>query len=551
MNKRSKIIDLLLALAINVLFILIYFNNFELVHESNDDLAISFFVEGAYGARSEYLIYQNVLWGKLLIWIYQLAPQFKWYNILMYSGMFLSFLGISYTFIRSMGRKLGTLANTIVLLFVGYQTYVVFQYSRVATLATAAGLLLLFLAIEHADSKWEKRLCIISGAILALWGSMLRFQMFAMATVLVVGAVAIYKVFVLIKEKKNFFKELGAYLTVFGIVGVLSVGLYVVDRMHYQTDEWKAFTEFNEVRTELWDYGFPDYLENSEVYESVGISYNDCWFYLCWNMDSELLDTDKLQVIVDAKEERTISATEFFESYPAAFWKINLFVLYLVLSIVAIGLNKRNIFFSLYGFFAVMLFEAYFYWAGRHGIQRVDYSMWMAVVIGLLYWMSDDLRALQNKEWKYVIAIAAAAIMINAADFDYVETQRTGLIANENKIFYDVMMSDKNHLYVILCGPPSVYFSYDFWEPAQKGDLTNVYNAYGWEWATEVRKDVLNEWDIDNVYRDGINNEKVYFVVGGLQDTFQSYIRENYDPNAELVLERTIFDMQVFSLRSY
>ena len=81
-NKKSKIFDLLLAFAINVLFILIYFNNFELVHESNDDLAISFFVEGAYGARSEYLIYQNVLWGKFLIWIYQLAPQFKWYNIL-------------------------------------------------------------------------------------------------------------------------------------------------------------------------------------------------------------------------------------------------------------------------------------------------------------------------------------------------------------------------------------------------------------------------------------------------------------------------------------
>ena len=551
MNKRSKIIDVLLALAINVLFFLIYFNNYEFLHESNDDLAISFFVEGIYGTRTEYLIYQNALWGKFLIWIYQLAPQFKWYNILMYVGMFLSFWGISYTFLRAMGRKVGTLANTIVLTFVGYQTYVVFQYSRIATLATTAGLLLLFLAVEHADSKWEKRISIASGAILALWGSMLRFQMFAMTVVLVVGAVAVYKVYVVLKEKKNLIKELGAYFAVFGTVGVLSVGLYAIDRLHYQTDEWKAFTEFNEVRTELWDYGFPDYIENAEAYENAGISYNDCWFYLCWNMDNELLSTEKLQLVADAKGAKELSLTEFFENYPSSFLKINLFVLYIALSIVAIGLNKRNIFFALYGFGAVMLFEGYFFWVGRPGIQRVDYSMWFAVVIGLLYWIAEDLKVLKEQSWKYVLALGAAALIINAGDFEHVEYQRTGLDSDANRIFYDVMMQDKEHLYVILCGPPSAYFSYDFWEPSQKGDFINVYNAYGWEWATPVRQDVLKEWDINNVYRDGINNPEVYFIVGGLGDTFQAYVRENYDPNAQLVFERTIFDMQVFSLRSY
>lgn len=553
MNKNSKKIDLLLALAINVLFFIIYICNFELVHESNDDLAISFFVEGAYGARTEYLIYQNVLWGKFLVWIYQLAPQFKWYNILLYAGMFSSYLGISYTFLRTMGRKIGSLVNMIVLLFVGYQTYVVFQYSRVATLATAAGMLLLFLAVEHADSKWEKRIAVIAGAILALWGSMLRFQMFAMTVVLVAGAVVIYKAFVLIKEKRtNLLKELGAYIVVFGMVGVLSVGLYVVDRLHYSLNpEWKAFTEFNDVRTELWDYGFPDYIENSDVYESVDISMNDCWFYLCWNMDSELITTEKLQVIADAKEAKTFSIGDFFEAYPSSFIKMNLFVLYIVVSIFAIGLNRKNIYFALYGFLGVMAFEAYFFWAGRHGIQRVDYSMWMAVVIGLFYAISGDLKLLKDKAWKYIIAAAAAVLMINASDFDSVERNTTGLLADGSKIFYSPMMSDDEHLYVVLCGPPSVYFSYDFWEPAQMGDLVNVYNAYGWEWATEVRQDVLEQWDMTNVYRDGINNEKVYFIVGGLQDTFQNYIRENYDPNAQLVLERTIFDMQVFSLRSY
>ena len=553
MNKKSKKIDLLLALGINVLFFLIYICNFELIHESNDDLAISFFVEGAYGTPTEYLIYQNVLWGKFLIWIYQLAPQYKWYNILLYAGMFMSFLAISYAFVRAMGRKIGTLANTIMLLFVGYQMYVIFQYSRVATLASAAGMMLLFLVIEHATTKCEKIICFIAGAVLALWGSMLRFQMFAMTVVLAAGAVVIHRVYVFIKEKRqNLIKEIGTYIVVFGIVGVLSVGLYVVDRLHYALDEdWKAFTEFNDVRTELWDYGFPDYIENSEIYQSVGISMNDCWFYLCWNMDNELISTESLQVIADAKDAKTFSMGEFLETYPSSYLKMNVFILFLAVSVLAMGLNRKNIWFVSYGFFAVMLFEAYFFWAGRHGIPRVDYSMWVAAVIGLFYAIADDVVLLKEKSWKWILAVGFAAIMINASDADHLERQAGGMLANVNKIFYEPMMSDDEHLYVVLCGPPSVYFSYDFWEPSQKGDLANIYNAYGWEWATEVRQDVLKQWDITNVYRDGINNEKVYFIVGGLQDTLQTYIRENYDPNAELVLEKYIFELQVFSLRSY
>ena len=553
MKKNSKRIDLLLAFAINVLFFIIYICNFEFVHETNDDLAISFFVEGAYGTQSEYLIYQNVLWGKFLVWIYQLVPQLKWYNIFLYAGMFLSFLGLSYTFIRTMGRKIGMFANMVLLLFVGYQTYVVLQYSRVATLATAAGVLLLFLAIEYADSKWEKRICIISGTILAIWGSMLRFQMFAMTVVIVAGALVIHRVCVIVKDKKgNLIKELGSYIAIFGMVGLLSVSAYIIDRLHYTLDEdWKAFVEFNEVRTELWDYGFPDYMENTAAYESAGISVNDLYFYLYWNMDSELISTEKLQIVADAKEDKGFSLTEFLEEYPSSFMSINLFVLYLVVALFAIGLNRKNIYYALYGFFAVMLFEAYFYWAGRYGVQRVDYSMWIAALVGMLYGIAGDLYRLKDKEWKWIIACAAAVLMINAADFDYVEMQSQGAIANGNKIFYAPMLSDEEHLYVVLCGSPSVYFSYDFWEPAKKGDLKNVYNAYGWEWATEARKEVLKDWGLTNVYREGINNEKVYFVVGGLQGIFETYIRENYDPNAQLVLEKTIFDMQVYSLRSY
>ena len=67
MNWKSRMLDVLLALALNVLFLLIYIYCFVPIQESNDDLAMSFLIEGAYGTHSEYMIFENILWGKFLV----------------------------------------------------------------------------------------------------------------------------------------------------------------------------------------------------------------------------------------------------------------------------------------------------------------------------------------------------------------------------------------------------------------------------------------------------------------------------------------------------
>lgn len=95
MKKR-----LLKSVIVNVIFIFAYLAILEPIHESNDDLAISFLVEGAYGIRSPYLVYQNILWGKLLCFLYSLIPNVKWYNILLYCALFVSYVSLAYVFFR-------------------------------------------------------------------------------------------------------------------------------------------------------------------------------------------------------------------------------------------------------------------------------------------------------------------------------------------------------------------------------------------------------------------------------------------------------------------
>lgn len=550
--KSSKRIDLLLSFVINVIFLFIYLLCFELIQESNDDLAMSFLAEGVYGEYTGYLVFENVLWGKLIVALNQLIPSIKWYNVLHYVVMFFAFIELTYVFIRKQGRKMGMIVSAVMLVFCGYETYVMFQFSRVTAIGTIAGILMLYYALEAAEDKLEKRLCLGAGAFLTIWSSMLRFQMFALCVALTLVCLAIYKIWTWIKVEKrqDWLKQLGIYVGVFGVVGVISIGLYAVDRAHYSKDEaWSEYLEYNELRANLWDTGFPDYYENIMLYESMGIGEYDFEYYKSWEMDEEVLTKETLQTIVDAKPKVEFDLGYFLEYYPRDFFNLTLFIVFIVLSIVAIALNKRNLYYILFEGGAVFLVELVFFHMRRFGWARIDNGMWMAAIIILLYGMSDDLKKIAVNSWKWLFVVASICMLLNVMDIRGTVHSQDGIIGS-TKEFYQQVTQDDEHLYVILAAAPSPYYAYDFWEPCGYGDFTNTYNTFGWEYNLDLKKQVLVDYGIENVYRDSINNDKVYFVAGTQVEMLQRYIQENYDETAYLNFEKEYMGVAIWSVRT-
>lgn len=551
MNKSSKRVDLLWAFGINIIFFIIYTCVFTPLHESNDDIAISFMLEGVYGEASPYVVYQNFLWGKFVMLFYSLIPTVKWYMILMYLMLFLSFLSIVYVLLRVQGKKMGLVSSIALLLFCGYQSYVMFQYSRIAPMATAAGLVLLFYMIEHADEKMEKIVCCIVGVILAIWGSLIRFQMFAVAVVLVGGAIGLHRVWKIFRQKDaDWLKQIGVYVVVFGTVGVLSLTAYVVDRVKYSSNEtWNAYTKFNEVRTELWDYGFPDYYANQAAYQELGISQNDIVYYLSWNMDEEIMTTEYLQMIADLKPEKSFNVGAFLSIFPMNFLGIGVFLLFGLLSVLVIVLNWKNIYFVVFEFATIMAFEAYFFYINRYGIARVDWAMWMVALVALMYAISESFVKFQKKSWKVSVAMIVLVSALFTVDYARTPIVLDGTVGS-SKEFYEEITEDKEHLYIMLSSSPRMYYAYDFWEPCEKGDLSNVYNAYGWEFNVPIKQAVRENYGIHNIYRDSINNENVYFATDIQYIQLQNYIQENYDANAILYYEKEVDGIPIWSVRT-
>jgi len=551
MKKESRKIDLLLALGLNVVFLTFFMCFYEMIQETNDDWAISFLLEGAYGEHTEYVVYQNIIWARFVIFLNKLIPQIKWYMVIMFAMLFTNFVAVTYAFFRILGRRMGTLVNTILLFYCGYHTYVLFQYSRVAAVVTAGGLLSIFYALEHAACKKEKWLLVVLGGILAIWGSMIRFPMFGVAVVLTGGSVGLYKVWMIFREKKDgWLKELGTYVAVFGCVGVLSLGCYIYDSVQYSSDEyWAKYVEYNDVRTELWDYGFPNFYENIDLYYSLGITENDYGYYRYWNIDPENLTMDVMHTLADAKEEKEFVLSSFLEIFPRLFEQHNVYSLFVILALIAIGLNCKNIYFGLYGFLAAMAFEGLFMYLGRCALPRVDCGMWIAALFGLAYGVSDDLAKRKDISWRWVAMVVGAAVVVSNAHMPQTPHEMSETVASTKKE-YEVISNDKEHLYIVLALAPSVYYGFDYWEPCEVGELSNVYNAFGWEQQMKVKDKILENYGIENIYTDSVNNENVYFIAGSQKDKLEQYLQENYDPNLYLSLESEVYGIDIWGIRT-
>lgn len=552
MKADSKRVDLLIALGLNILVFIAFVFVIGVKYETNDDLALSLLVEGAYGQRTPYMVYSNVIWGMILVGLYTLAPTIKWYLVVMFFMLFVAHSATTYMNIRLQGRKVGLVTSTLMLLFLGYCSYSMFQYSRITPMVTTSGLLLLFYAIEYAAQKYERKICLVVGGIMVVWSSLIRFQMFALAVVLAGGAIGLYKVWQIFKEKKkDWLKQIGVYVVVFGTVGVLSLVCLIVDKLHYTSDEWQYYQEFNQLRTELWDYGFPEYSLNEETYNSVGIDEQDFEYYLEWNMDEEYMSLESLSAIVEAKPDKAFDVLGFLFAFPKRYFILSVFILFLILSVVAVGINWGSIYFVLFEGMAVMAFEAYFYYIGRYGVARIDNGMWMVASLVIMYVLStsEKLEEAWNVTWKTVILSIGVIGIMFIADFVRVPLVYEG-DTGSSKAFYEEITLDDEHLYIMTSESPKLYYAFDFWKPSQLGEFSNIYNLYGWEFNHEIKKAVLNEYGITNVYKDTINNESVYFVAQDQKEILETYIRMNYDPNAYFMTVKIVDGVEILRLYS-
>lgn len=519
--------------------------------ETNDDIVFAELGSGLRGVKDAHLVFQNYGLGMIYRLLYGVTGRLPWYTIVQYMILFAAFTVVTYVLISRLGEISGLCLFVILACGFGYEGYIHLQFTKTAGIAAAAAVFLLLYLLEQEKYSWWG---IAGGILLAVIAYMYREDQFWASCGLMAGAGLLF-LFDLRKYRNKKLRRLEICVLTFGVLLLSVFGVDRWDSSKYRSAEWKEYQEFNQLRSELLDYGFPDYDSNQEIYEELGISREAYELYKSWNFnDTEKFDTEVMKKLVDLKQKRPLTirtVTAFLRRFPSDLLRMPMFYFFAVFAVLWLLCGKKDVF-SIISVLAecLLLVAVYFYlyYQGRYMVNRVDVGLWFSACLVMLWiFSSGEVRYMNTK-----VSVLLCMICVVLGQFMMYKDWRlaTSSIPEarvSQRAVLETIGTDKEHTYLAKSGMLSEIVCYGPFDRMPENLLDNVYWFGGWECRTPGYTRVMEVHGIINPYRDVVNNENIYLVDDNIDLTLK-YIRQYYAENAEAVFVKTIGNVDVYQI---
>lgn len=525
------------SLLLNSVILLILLLVFRPKYETNDDVGILCMVSGVKLGADAHLVYVNYILGKILVWCYQIYANLPWYALLQYGALLLAFTAVSYVCLNKLEDKAVICILMPILCAFSFEAYIKLQYTKTAGILSAAGLFLFCYAII-SEEKYKKRM--ICAVLLCALGFMYRNVQFC-AEAALMAAVGIPILLECSKQRKEKeYKILRQGLTGCICLFLILGGLFVADKLAYRSDQWQEYLAYNTARTELYDYGFPEYKANKETYEKLQINENAFKLYKQWNHgDPEKMSTEIMQSIASVKPQKTVNRKlilGYLHLFPVKFFTIAVFYISFMVFIYSIltgKYNKASVLSLAYEAVMLMLLYFYLYYQGRYLYNRVDVGIWFAVSLVILWNYKSG-----NRKYGMGVGAVLAVLALFVCGVQGEWNSRIRCNAKENytamRTFIEDIHNDQEHLYLTKMGTVSFAKAYGVFDVIPKGMADNMYPLGGWTAQTPVYMEVLSRYGVHNPFRDMIGNANICLVDKEIEKTIQ-YLHTYYDADAEAV----------------
>lgn len=519
--------------------------------ETNDDIVFAELGSGLRGVKDAHLVFQNYGLGMIYRLLYGVTGRLPWYTIVQYMILFAAFTVVTYVLISRLGEISGLCLFVILACGFGYEGYIHLQFTKTAGIAAAAEVFLLLYLLEQEKYSWWG---IAGGILLAVIAYMYREDQFWASCGLMAGAGLLF-LFDLRKYRNKKLRRLGICVLTFGVLLLSVFGVDRWDSSKYRSAEWEEYQEFNQLRSELLDYGFPDYDSNQEIYEELGISREAYELYKSWNFnDTEKFDTEVMKKLVDLKQKRPLTirtVTAFLRRFPSDLLRMPMFYFFAVFAVLWLLCGKKDVC-SVISVLAecLLLVVVYFYlyYQGRYMVNRVDVGLWFSACLVMLWiFSSGEVRHMNTK-----VSVLLCMICVVLGQFMMYKDWRlaTSSIPEarvSQRAVLETIGTDKEHTYLAKSGMLSEIVCYGPFDRMPENLLDNVYWFGGWECRTPGYTRAMEVHGIINPYRDVVNNENIYLVDDNIDLTLK-YIRQYYAENAQAVFVKTIGNVDVYQI---
>ena len=341
--------------------------------QCDDDAYLRLIAKGAVindnFASSEYMLYINVIYGNLLVWLNTTFQNIPWYDVLFLIIQSVSFFVILRCMLKA--NKDTFLRYFLVPIFfisimIFFFTHI--QFSLVAMIFSGSSSILLFYHFFNPPNNYKQWILSSLYMMTALFiGSLIRYHSFLIITFF--SGLLFIPIVISKNNKIPFFsinlKAYKIFLLIPFIFGILLsfYGEYY-NQKSYQINE-KEVIEYNVLKSELIDFYNPNLINEKQLKKQlkiVGWSFND--FQLFQNLgyiDIPLYSIEKVRIISDwLKQERLKNTSTSITKtmYNTVFKKFFMFSIFILFLLCLFYYNKKNLYYAIY--ITIIIFLLFF-----------------------------------------------------------------------------------------------------------------------------------------------------------------------------------------------
>lgn len=589
-----------LALLLNVLYIVVMLLMYK-PFLSPDDYFMSERVYGVFGDEYDYhTSYMSFNYGKFIALLLRIFPCVPWYTILFYIWIFLSLMLVSKLVLDKLPNSISFLVVNIILLYFSYEGYVCIQFTKVAGIVGAAGVLAVILG-----TTWVE---IVVGMGLFILAIFIRIDMARMVVASFLVMILVMLFLGLVSHGK-----LKWHIKIYVRFSIIMISFFMIPRIPSydaaQKQYWDFYWQCNSNRSFIQDYELPDYETYKEIYDVLDISENDIYIWKSWNEDVNAMTLDRVNALkkvkngeitspdqlekseyfdgdvrdyyknfvntVDEKEktndeldlktrliDKLLSYIElnkifhFFKKFPKVFLSIDVCLGYILVSVLILVAGRKDFFNTaisvLITFGIALLLNYYMYVNGRYLQHRVDVGVFFTMICMEII-LCKNLHEI-GKEYKYNIMIAVIIIVVMmitpyknwgddrcAYDEDYFNCKQKMI---------DYISQDQAKCYFLAAKRDIGVLWHEFYDAfsvPEVGCMKNCFIGYGFGSLERYQN-----FGIDYIFSDIVDKD-VYLVLdeNDLNElAWQEYISKHSNKEVYLDLEKTIYGAKFYTITS-
>lgn len=528
--------------------------------ETSDDIWMDNILAGIQTCLPEYIVFSNVILGKMLSFLYQICPNISWY---VSSQIILIFLAAAFVFhshLRIFGLRNGTIVNVMLGIIIGLECLCQINFTRTSALLMISSLYLSHIALNERKSHYEK-IIFIASLVFLVMGSLLRFQVVYVVGVFYCGMLICFVSQICFTRQwgklANNVKRMWLF---WAVAFVLVIGAKYADVYYRQNNkDVQAFEQINLLRSQIFDYPIYDYDIVAQKLTQSGFSHVD--YEMLTHSFYSIYDYEQLRTfhdIVHIPSWRQFlgkySKAKFVSTISSLLTRNHLSFVHFIMAFVLLGMLKgyRKIY-PVVSILGCCLFITLFMVLGRV-VDRVLFAVYLSALFSLLHfcrtWEVERIKNINASTIQYVSFFCIFLVSVFSL-VPVFSIKKTGIKENKMRNFVQTVQKTKNkdNLYMIDHGetkrwePQNIFtrdpsFDKSNFNFYRLTGISGLYNAY----FPDDNLKILSPLEIMKI----INSQSMFYVDCGDLTLMNQFLNQASSHKVEPVYVKTIEGYKVY-----